>query len=347
MKPQKRYKMTFLGIILACSTYIQAQDVHFSQFDMTPMLMSPAQTCDREYLRAILNYKNQWSSVADAYKSYNFSYDMILSKRKGIRGFSAIGANILSDNSGDSKMKTFMASLAYSYHVFLSEKSTLGGGVGGSYNQRSINTDALTWGSQYDGMAFDPSTPSGEALSAPSFSFFDVAGGIHWRYNKNEKYMTGNDQLSLNAGISAFHLTRPRYSFCGTDERLYIRKVAYANGLIGISNTKSSLMPAFAISMQGKSNEILLGLLYKYQFQEDSRYTGFIKASAISFGGYYRNRDAVIARLMYEFSQYSIGISYDINVSGLKTASNGLGGIEIALRFVNPSPFLYKNKPSL
>ncbi|MFH0893614.1 MAG: PorP/SprF family type IX secretion system membrane protein [Bacteroidota bacterium] len=339
-----------LSIVIAtmfAPTEVKAQDTHFSQFTMTPLQLNPANTCEREYLRAILNYKNQWSSVAEAYKTYNFSYDMILSKKKGIKGFSAVGADILNDKAGDANFKTFQATLAYSYHVFLNEKSTLGGGISGSYLQRSFNASSFQWGNQYDGSAYNANLTTGENFKTPNFSFFDLAGGVHWRYNKSERYMTGNDQLSFNAGIAFFHLTRPKHSFNGSDERLYMKKVFYANGLIGLSNTKSSIVPGIAVFMQGKSNEILFGALYKYQFQEDSRYTENIKASAISMGGYYRNKDAVIAKLMYEFSGYAIGISYDINVSGLKTASNGLGGIEISLKFINPSPFLYKNKASM
>jgi len=36
-----------------------------------------------------------------------------------------------------------------------------------------------------------------------------------------------------------------------------------------------------------------------------------------------------------------MGISYDVNVSSLKTASNGQGGIELSLRYMSPNPFRY------
>jgi hypothetical protein len=44
-----------------------------------------------------------------------------------------------------------------------------------------------------------------------------------------------------------------------------------------------------------------------------------------------------------EYANYAIGFSYDINTSGLQTASNARGGMEITLRFVNPNPFLYQH----
>ena len=244
-------------------------------------------------------------------------------------------------------MKTFNAGLTYAYHVNLSEKSRLGGGITAAYVQRSVNTGNYQWANQYNGMEYDAGISPDESITTPSRSYLDLAGGVHWGYRKSERYMTGNDQLAMNAGVSMFHMTNPRYSFCGSGERLNSKVVMYFNAVIGISNTKNSVLPGYAMFLQGKSNEILMGALYRYQFQEDSKYTGNIKASAISFGGYYRNRDAFIAKVMYEFSQYSIGVSYDINVSGLKKASNGLGGVEISLRFTNAAPFLYKNKASI
>jgi hypothetical protein len=53
--------------------------------------------------------------------------------------------------------------------------------------------------------------------------------------------------------------------------------------------------------------------------------------------------DAFIPVLSIEFGQYTMGISYDINVSKLKTASSGRGGLELSIRFVSPNPFVYKS----
>ena len=75
--------------------------------------------------------------------------------------------------------------------------------------------------------------------------------------------------------------------------------------------------------------------------REDSKYTGFVKGASISAGGFYRNKDAFVAMALFEFSSYGVGLSYDFNVSGLKTVSTGRGGFEITLRFLNPAPFIY------
>lgn len=338
-------KQIKIAILILISIHVAAvsksQDIHFSQFSMTPLLMNPAQAGSQNNIRAILNYKNQWSSVADPYRTYNVSFDVSLKKKKNVTGFSALGINLFSDKAGNAGMGTFQGNLVYAYHVNLSNRSTLGAGLYGAFGQRSIDFGELQWGSQYDGMAYNSTLPTGQPTNSDNFMFLDFGGGIHWKYNKNERYMTGNDQRTFNAGIAVFHLNSPKYSFYDTGEKLYMKEVVYGNALIGISNTKYSVVPGIIYFRQGKANELLLGSLFRYQFIESSKYTGFVKGSSISMGAFYRNNDAIIVNVLYEFSQYTIGMSYDVNLSGLKTASRGLGGFELSLRFVSPNPFVY------
>lgn len=340
MKKYIKIAILILGLSNA-AVLVKSQDIHFSQFSMTPLLINPAQAGTQNDLRAIINYKNQWSSVADPYTTYNFSFDMAINKKKSGSGFSALGVNVFNDKAGNAKMGTFQGTVTYAYHVYLSDRSTLGGGLYGAFGQRSSDLGGLQWGNQYDGMAYNANLPSGELDGSENFMFLDFGGGVHWRYNRNERYMTGNDQRTYNAGITVFHVNSPKYSFYDTDEKLHMKEVFYANALIGIGNTNLSVVPGFFYSKQGKLSELLMGSMFRFQFKESSKITGYIKGSSMSAGIYYRNKDAVVACLMYEFSQYAIGMSYDVNLSGLKTVSNGKGGLEISLRFVSPNPFLY------
>jgi hypothetical protein len=72
---------------------------------------------------------------------------------------------------------------------------------------------------------------------------------------------------------------------------------------------------------------------------EASKFTGLKDASAVSAGVFYRNKDAVIIKGMFEWQNYALGIAYDLNTSSLAEVSKRKGGFEIFLRFVSPSPF--------
>ena len=46
---------------------------------------------------------------------------------------------------------------------------------------------------------------------------------------------------------------------------------------------------------------------------------------------FYRLNDAIIPTFKVDYNSYSFTMSYDINTSSLKTASNGMGGFEISV----------------
>jgi type IX secretion system PorP/SprF family membrane protein len=346
MKIKNNYKKGFCLILLYAMTIpCMAQDIHFSQFWMTPLLLNPAQAGSQQNMRAAVNYRDQWSSVAQPYKTGNVSFDMKLGKNDK-KVFSGIGVNISQDKAGDAQLKTFQASLSYACHVHLNDKSTLGLGLYAGIIQRSISTASLQWMNQYDGTGYNSSMASGETSTANSLTRVDAGGGLHYEYGKGEKYMTGNDHKKFNAGIAAFHLNRPAYSFYATSEKLFIKTVAYATGEFGISNSAVSIVPGAVYSMQGTSGELIIGTMFQYQFKSDSKYTGYVHGSSLSIGAYYRNNDAVIATMLLKIANYAIGISYDINTSALAAATKGRGGFEISLRYINPSPFLYKKNTS-
>jgi len=221
------------------------QDIHFSQFWMTPLLQNPALAGANHDLKAVINYKNQWSSVASAYKTFNVSYDMKLNTKKTTSGFWAGGINVFSDKAGDANMGTTLANLNFAYHARLSEESTLGAGIMGGFIQRSIDFSQLQWLNQFDGISYNAALSSGEPAGVNSFTRLDLGAGISWTYTRGEMYMTGNDHINAHAGLAVFHPHQPKYSFYNLAEKQYLKMVANANMLYGIKNTRLSLMPGF------------------------------------------------------------------------------------------------------
>lgn len=320
----------FITAYFLLPTVSFSQDIHFARFWMSPLLINPAQAGAEHDMRAIINYRNQWNSVATPYSTANFSFDMKMSRKKGRKGFSAIGLDIFHDQAGDAQMKTLQGNLSYAYHIYLNRESTIGAGIYAGFAQRSINNSGLQWMNQYDGSSYNASIPSGELSGETNLiTYPDLGGGIHYEY--------GQDKIDFSAGVALFHATRPAYSFYGTGEVLNMKIVGYANALIRTNNRNVALVPGLFYCQQGKSSELFLGTLFRYTLKQESGFGH--KGAAVALGAHYRNKDAVIPVVMLEFTKLNIGLSYDVNVSKLKTASYGKGGFEISLRFVNPNPF--------
>lgn len=358
MKISTLVKSILLGAVVFSASGISAQDIHFSQFNMSPLTLNPALAGTTVWIRAGLQYRTQWSSVTVPYKTIGASFD-VKSKRRWIKikgmtekyrqsgenGF-GWGLNVYNDKAGDGNMGTLQFNGSLAYQIYVGGKSMLAMGLQAGVAQRSIQFDKLYWGSQYDpnsSSGYNTALPPDKATIGQDGNFMvpDVGAGAIYTYKKNERYMRGSDQQEVTVGASLFHVNQPKWSFAGGDEKLYMRMVFHGNAAFGVSGTNLAIMPGFAIMRQGPNQEIFFGSMFRYMLKEDSKYTGFVKGSSISAGGYYRNKDAFVATALFEFASYGLGISYDFNVSGLKTVSSGRGGLEITLRFLNPAPFIY------
>ena len=356
--------LTFYGVTLSTFALLSvnsiegfSQDIHFSQLTQSPLTINPAHAGTTTWIRGVINYRNQWNSVVP-YNTISASFDQKMKKRWAQRErktrtllFKSVsekglgwGVNVYNDKEGDGKMGTLQGNFSLAYQVQLAKENMLAAGFQAGIVQRSISYSGLYWENQYDPNSsggFNQTFNAQENLSSSHFIYPDVSAGMIYTYKKNERYMRGNDQRDIQIGASLFHLNRPHYSFFDNDERLAHRLIIHANGIIGISNTNMALAPAVLFAKQGPNTELFLGTLVRYMLKEDSRYTGYVKGAAISAGGYYRNKDAFVAAGLFEFSSYAIGVSYDFNVSKLKTATAGRGGFEVVFRFLNPAPFLF------
>jgi type IX secretion system PorP/SprF family membrane protein len=345
-------KKCFLCLVFfssALSFSLVAQDIHFSQYNLTPMLINPAQAGAYKNFEVIANYKTQWTSISpNAYKTMMFTYDGRMMQKKWKTKWLATGFNIYNDKAGDGKMATMQATASIGVHTMLNDKNTLGGCLFGGYAQRSIDYSNLTWDQQYQNGSYSASNLSGEeALQIKNkFGYPDFGMGILYQYNKGQMYSTANDMVVVHAGLALFHLNNPQYSYYSSSDKLYTKIVGHADVLIGIKSTNFSLMPGFIYMRQGPAAEIYPGCFFRYMLRQQSQFTGYVKGAAIMIGTHLRVGDAFIPSIQLEVAEYTLGISYDMNVSGLKTATSGKGGFEISLRYGNPNPFLYKSAAS-
>ncbi|CAN5399225.1 hypothetical protein BH09BAC5_BH09BAC5_01830 [soil metagenome] len=333
-------KNYFLTAIVLCPLISFSQDVHFSQLAETPLLLNPAQTTLSHNVSVILNFKDQLKSVNNApYRTDNFCGDYAFAKKSN-GSHLGIGLNVFSDNAGDAEMGTTTGQLHLAGVLAADDANMISLGLYGGFGQRSLAYEKLQWDNQYDGNGYNATYASGEPGTFGNHSYVDFGTGLAWFYGKGHSTLSSKDAMTINAGFSLQHLNKPVYSFYGAgDQHLPMKFVAHGNADIGLKNTNLVLEPQYIVMIQGGHHEINAGMMFKYVMQEASHYTGRKKPAAFVLGGYYRFGDAAVLATGYEFSNYHIGLSYDINISNLDIASNKKGGFEISLRFLTPDPF--------
>lgn len=312
-----------------------AQDIHFSQLTETPLLLNPALTGFTHQAMATINYRDQWKSVTNnPFKTFNAGADVACLKGKS-GSHAGIGIDFFSDKAGDAHMATTTGQLHLSGVLKANDQNLFSAGIYGGFGQRSLSYEKLYWDNQYIGGALDPTAPSMEPATVSNRTYADIGAGIAWYYGTGNNTISSNDAKNVTVGFSVQHINQPVYTFYGnTDMRLPMKMVAHANAEIGIKNYSLVLEPGVITMIQGGHHEINAGMLVKYWMQEASHYTGRKKPAAIVLGGYYRFADALNIVAAYEIYPFRLGLSYDVNLSDLTTASKSRGGFEISLRFI-------------
>jgi type IX secretion system PorP/SprF family membrane protein len=329
----------FLGFI--CTSFVaSAQEYHYSMFTMAPLTINPALTGNfTGDLRIINNYRMQWTPIKP-FTTYTFGGDYQIRRKDRMKtspDFFAVGLNVNMDKAGSTALKNNSYNGMFSYnksldgvgHTYFSIGATLG------FAQRSINTTSATWGRQWDGLQYDAALATGESSGfQDSFSFLDLSIGT-------AVTMTGNDRFKMSFGVGMFHLTRPRIDFLGISDKLHIRTNVHWKAEISLGqNSVSWLVPQAMYVQHGPARMINAGLGWKYRFTERSRYTDFQNEKAITIGGMYRFGDAFSGYLRLDIAYVGVAFNYDMNISGLKPATNGMGAMEFMLIYTG----IYSNR---
>jgi type IX secretion system PorP/SprF family membrane protein len=333
MTTLKNHQLFLIFATLVLVVKLPAQDIHFSQFDVSPTLINPAATGvsnDADF-RFVANYKNQWSSVSSVpYSTMAGSYDMSLFKNKEKNAYLGVGISAFSDVAGKSKYGMSQYNFNISGIQKLNEENILSAGLMAGYAQYKANLAGLSWDNQWNGEVYDPNLATGENTYGRTRNFIDIGTGLLWQKNKGDRIST--------FGASVFHPHKPNKSLNGDVKDKINPKMIFHGGfdikLPGADNRPDRyLHPKIMYVKQGPHSEIVLGTFLKYVIQSSSRYTTYRNAITLDIGGFYRVKDAIVFATSFDYGNIRLGMSYDVNVSKLRTASYYQGGIEFSLVF--------------
>lgn len=334
-----------IGVLCWSAGALHAQDIHFSQFNETPMNLNPAYTgLFNGIFRVSMHHRNQWTSMGSPYKTSAGYFDFVLGNPNGAARM-GLGLSVYKDQAGDSKLGTFQAGLSVSGIVKMNDQSTISGGIMGGYGQRSADISALQWENQYVNGSYDPNASSGEGNLLTSFPYVDFAGGVAYQYRNVSGSLVGKDVFELNVGLSMFHINKPEQKFHGGSSDFLLRKIVlHANARIDLPDTKWSLRPSLTYMSQSPAGMVMIGGAIRYRITNGTKVTNFFSESGIGLGCHYRWKDAIVPQLYYDFGDVFVGLAYDVNTSKYRAVSKSQGGWEVTIRYANLHGALYKNK---
>lgn len=327
--------LLMFAFVAISSTSVKAQDIHFSQFYLSPLNLNPAMTgvmnCN---VRLVANYRNQWSSVlrANAFKTYSASYDQRIAV--GRYDFFGIGGSFWGDKAGESEFSTLQGKLSASYSKkmggYRSKAHYLVFGAEVGVTQRSVDFQKLRWGNQADNGQFNPDLNPDEVFNNNNLIFADISAGVLW-------FTVLDKNSNLYIGGAYHHLNRADQSFNNQSfEALYSKFTLHAGGEF-LMTSKLGLVPGVVTLFQGPSFELNTGTSLKFLLGNSrTNYQAFQLGAWMRISNHFAQSvtaDAFILSTKFDYNDFSFGFSYDVNVSSLKAASNSQGAFEFAMTY--------------
>lgn len=301
----------------------QAQDPNFSQFFVSPLTLNPALTGKFDgILRIAGNYRNQWPSINNAFITATASADGKLIPDKIAEADTwGIGVMGMTDRTADGVLTSNYISFTTAYHKGLDSDGLhhLGLGFQATYASKKLNGAKLNLGDeldQYGGWTTSTNDPVNNRMLG--VNYFDISAGV--------LYSGSADQYSnYYVGVSVYHINRPKDNFMNGSYALPRRFTFHVGGYIPLADGRVLHLSALHSRQAGAVNTVAGGAV-EFNLNHDE-----ITPTGLYLGAWYRWSDAVIPYAGLAFSNCRLGVSYDVNISSLRSASQKRGGMELSL----------------
>ncbi len=316
----KKTILLLLAFNIELVTFVQAQDLHFSQFFNAPLTINPANTGfipDADY-RIGASYRDQYSSILSApYKTVSVFGDAQVLRNQIENGWLGLGGFILSDVAGSGGLTSTKVYGSLAYHQMLGNSSLLTAGFNLGWANKRIDQSKLKFPDQFDGKFFDGNTPTSVQLTNNNISYFDMQVGLNYAYFPNEN-------VYINGGYSIHHVNRPQETFFSDNvdsSKISMRHIGFVNAMLKV-NDRVIINPNIYYTTQAKSSELMFGLNANYNL------SGAGGDMQLLAGLYYRAGDAVVPMIGFEIKNVRFTFSYDATTSSLSNFNNMQGASE-------------------
>jgi type IX secretion system PorP/SprF family membrane protein len=323
------YRLSFL-FLLCTAARLGAQDIHFSQYNMSPLTLNPAQTGAFFGTARIGGiFRDQWLFLPRDYSTRSFFVDAPVIKgfRKKRNDWVGAGFLFYGDRAGTSRLGS-----AVQGHL------TLGLSMGGSkytvradslrFEEDILNNSGQLTSSDRQRFGQGSTNPKDPYYQSPVTSRSYSVGLMYRSKNKNGEL--------VEFGVSATHINGPEYGFSlgnrdTTDTGKKANKVKrparlVAHGLVTRNLTeKISISPSILIQSTASFVEIVPQVMGGYKWDKDTKFNA---------GLGYRVGDAAIILAGVDYKDFRFGASWDMRLGQLSSDRGIKGGFELAANYI-------------
>lgn len=319
------YRIILPLLLFAVTGGAYAQDVNFSQFYELPMLRNPALAgIFAGDIRVSAAYRNQWQSVTVPYQTEALGAELKFSLGQNSYDYITLGIQLTNDQAGDSKLSKTQILPVLNFHKSVSGKkdSYISAGIMAGAVQHRFDPSKLQFDDQFVNGAFSATNPTQQTFNSTQLMYWDIAAGLSFS-------SVGPNDMHYYIGAGLFHFTKPKVAFIPTNDITLNPKFVVNFGLSVPTSYADKFILYGDFFTQGGNEQMQGGFMYHHDLV---RYNDE-EAVSLAGGAFYRWNDAVIPVIKFDYYQLGMGISYDVNVSKLKTASQMRGGLEVTLSY--------------
>ena len=326
----KKYLHQIILAGILCVSQVDAQDIHFTMFDLSPLTLNPGLIGDfNGTFRITGNYRIQWPTIAK-YQTPAIGVDAPLFRGLRKKDWISFGIAAYQDRAGEGsafQLRKTSGWLGGSYHAPMNKAGTtvLSLGVQSGGTTRSLQ------GTPRFGDPSDPQFPSGGGDNKKTYADLNVGLVLSSILNKDKT-------SALNMGVSMYHLTQPNGSLGSTPG-------GGSGGNTGGSSDKQDvLINAHAIMSIPRGDllkfypgVVLHSLAGNVELAAQLKGEMLINKErdfAIVGGAGYRIGDAAFAIFGARVKDLKVGLAYDFNLSGATASTSGVGGYELGVSYI-------------
>ncbi len=307
-------------VMLTWSTIV-GQDIHFTQFNMSPLTINPAMTgAFNGSFRLGGIYRDQWASTFSTPAFYIDSPIL-----KGFRDLDWVGAGVVfyQDNataeflqsdgrSGKGRVKQggMLGSIAYHFAADDKRRTIISLGLQVGTLSRKLQDNFL-----FEDQILTGSTDERLPDKEDPTSFLDISGGLTITGRT-----VGNSYFRV--GASVMHANQPDYGLLSTNSAsLPMKIVGFGTYVLDI-NESFMAEPSILFESIGPATEVAAQALGGYKFDAET---------VLKAGLGYRIGDALQVLAGVQYKDLRVGASYDLTLSALE---NPNGAFELAVAYI-------------
>jgi type IX secretion system PorP/SprF family membrane protein len=323
MKPTK--KILLLLVVSLVAKFASSQDINFSQFYDLPLLRNPSLAgLFQGDIRITSAYRNQWQSVTVPYRTFGFGAEIKKPVTESSDDFFTYGLQVSSDVAGDSRLSRTQAFPVFNYHKALNgDKNTyISAGIMAGPVMQRFDPSKLAFDDQFQNGSYSAANPTKEVFNTTKLTYWDGAAGLCFS-------SVAGENTHYYVGMGLFHFTQPKVAFQKQNDIILNKKWVLNAGFAAPLSDQNKLIAYLDYFMQGGSRQAQGGLLINHdliQYDEDQKIS-------ISAGLFCRWKDAFMPVVKLDYYDYSIGMTYDVNSSKLKSASQYRGAYEVTISY--------------